>query len=786
MRALDRKLLRDVRHLGGQMLAVATVVACGVAAMISMRANYDSLLLSRDTYYERRHFADVFAHLRRAPEPVAAKLEALPGVAVAEPRVVANVTLDVPGLPEPATGQLVSLPAGDEQGLNAVHLRAGRLPAPGRQGEVIASEIFAEKNGLVPGDSVGAVINGRWRRLAIVGIGLSPEFIYEIGPGQIFPDNRHFGVLWMRRDALGPAFDLDGAFNDVTLLLEPGTDPATVLPAVDRVLAPWGGAGAIARVDQLSNKVLADELTQHRITGVVMGYLFLGVAAFLLHLVLARLVATQREQVGVLKAFGYGNGPLATHFLLLALVPVVLGLVAGTAAGAWLGRLFTGIFAKYYRFPELAFVLTPRTLLFSALVTLLAGIAATLQALWHVTRLPPADAMRAEAPASYRRGWLDRVAMPHLGTAARMVGRTLARRPVKAALTIVGLAFATALLVLGRYFNDAMDRMTEVEFRLAQRQDAMVLFNEAAPDRVRYDLARLPGVRSAETFRVLSVRLVNGPHDRRTSLMGLARAGELRRLVDLRLRPVPLPADGLVLNDRLALRLGVGVGDSVTVEVLEGRRLVRRLPVARIFREAIGTMAYADASVIRTLSGEAPLASGAFLATDPAFEEALAARLKSLPRVAGVSFRRTLIESFEATLAESMGISTTVLTVFASIIAIAIVYNGLRIALSERSRELASLRVLGFSEREVGTMLVGEYLVLTLLGVPLGFLLGLGLCAALAHFYATDLFRMPLVVSGGTFVFAAVVIAVAFAVTASLMARRVSRLDLVSALKMRE
>jgi len=387
---------------------------------------------------------------------------------------------------------------------------------------------------------------------------------------------------------------------------------------------------------------------------------------------------------------------------------------------------------------------------------------------------------------SYRRGWLDRVAMRHLGTAARMVGRTLARRPVKAALTIVGLAFATALLVLGRYFNDAMDRMTEVEFRLAQRQDAMVLFNEAAPDRVRYDLSRLPGVRGAETFRVLSVRLVNGPRERRTSLMGLTRAGELRRLVDLRLRPVPLPADGLVLNDRLAYRLGVAVGDSVTVEVLEGRRLVRRLPVARTFGEAIGTMAYADASVIRVLSGEAPLASGAFLATDPAFEEALAARLKSLPRVAGVSFRRTLIESFEATLAESMGISTTVLTVFASIIAIAIVYNGLRIALSERSRELASLRVLGFSEREVGTMLVGEYLVLTLLGVPLGFLVGFGLCAALAHFYATDLFRMPLVVSGGTFAFAAVVITAAFAVTASAMARRVGRLDLVSALKMRE
>jgi putative ABC transport system permease protein len=768
------------------MLAVASVVACGVATMLSMRANYDSLLRSRDAYYERRHFAEVFAHLRRAPEEVAAQLRRLPGVAVAEPRVVADVTLDVPGLLEPASGRLVSLPARNEEGLNAVHLRAGRLPAPGRLEEVVASEIFAEKNGLLTGDSVAAVINGRWRRLAIVGIGLSPEYVYELGPGQIFPDNRRFGVLWMQRDALGAALDLEGAFNDVTLVLEPGIDPASVIPDVDRILGKWGGAGAFPRDEQLSNELLTAELEQHRITGVTIGYLFLAVAAFLLHLVLSRLLATQRDQIGVLKAFGYRDTTLALHYLLLALVPMVVGLLAGIGMGTWLGRYFTGLFARIYRFPVLEFVLTPRTVLFASLATLLAGIVATLQALGRVTRLPPAEAMRAEAPASYRRGRLDRMAFARLSTTSRMIVRALTRRPAKAALTVIGLALATGLLVLGRFFGDTMDRMLEIEFHLAQRQDALVTFNEDAPISVRHELGRLPGVQVAETFRMLPVHLVNGPRERRTSVMGLSRAGELRQLVDVERRRVSLPLDGLAIDERLANRLGVEVGDSLTVEVQEGRRLVRRVVVARVYRSVIGNLAYADTSVIRLLTGERPLASGAFLVTDVAAEEDLAARLKALPRVAGVGFRRTLIENFEATVAENMRISNLMLTVFASVIAIAIVYNGLRIALSERSRELASLRVLGFTEREVGAMLVGEFLLLTLIGIPLGFLVGYWFCAAIVLAFETDLYRIPLAVSRGSYAYALGVMLVAFVTTAAAMARRVGSLDLVAALKMRE
>ena len=331
-----------------------------------------------------------------------------------------------------------------------------------------------------------------------------------------------------------------------------------------------------------------------------------------------------------------------------------------------------------------------------------------------------------------------------------------------------------------------MDRMLEIEFHLAQRQDALVTFNENAPLHVRHELDRLPGVLGTELFRAVPVHLIKGPLERRTILMGVSRMGELRQLVDVERHRVSLPVDGIAIDQRLATQLGVRVGDSLTAEVQEGRRLARPLVVARVYRSVIGDMAYADTSVIRKLTGEAPLASGAFLVTDPDAEATLAARLKALPHVAGVGFRRALIESFETTVAENMRVSNLMLTVFASVIAIAIVYNGLRIALSERSRELASLRVLGFTERQVGAMLVGEFLVLTLVGIPLGFLMGYGFCTAIAVVFETDLYRIPLVVSRGTYAYATGVMLVAFVATATTMVRRVGRLDLVAALKMRE
>ena len=411
LRALDRKLLRDLWHLRGQMTAVAVVVACGIAVVVTTRTAYTSLLESRDEYYQERHFADVFAHLKRAPNATAALLAAIPGVAAVEPRVEMEVTLDVPGLAEPAVGRLVSVPERGRPGLNDLHLRQGRWIEPGQAAEVIASEAFATANHLSAGDSLGAIINGRWQRLHVVGIGISPEYVYEIGEGQLFPDSRRFGVLWVGREALAAAFDLTGAFNDVSMKLAPGAVEADVIAATNRILAPYGGLDAIGRNDQVSARFINDEIAQNRTSGTIIPGIFLGVAAFLLNVVLTRLVATEREQIGALKAFGYPNATIGMHYLKLALAALSIGVAAGAALGVWAAAAVNGIYAEYYRFPRFVFRLDWTALAIAIAVTGVAAVVGAAGAVRRAVMLPPAEAMRPEAPVRFRRTILDRIGL---------------------------------------------------------------------------------------------------------------------------------------------------------------------------------------------------------------------------------------------------------------------------------------------------------------------------------------------------------------------------------------
>ena len=779
--------MRDLIHLRGQVVAVALVVACGIATYVTMRSSYDALVVSREAYYEEYRFADVFAQLKRAPESLAAEIQNLPGVATTQTRVVLEVTLDVPGLDEPATARLVSIPERRTAILNDLYIRQGRYIEPGMRDEVLVSEAFAEANDLQVGQSLGAVINGRWEEMRIVGIALSPEYVHEIRAADVFPDRRRFGILWMSRDALGPAFDMEGGFNNVTVSLAPGASEPEVIDRLDELLERYGGLGAYGRDEQESHRFLADEIEQDRITGIIIPSIFLGVAAFLIHMVLSRLVATQRDQIAVLKAFGYSNVAVGAHYLKFAVVAVLAGTVAGTALGVWFGAALAEVYKQFFRFPALRFEVGVGTAGLAITISTGAAFLGAILAVRRVVALPPAEAMRPEPPANFRPGLFERIGLQKLfSPAARMIVRNIERRRWKAALSVLGIALAVAVLVVGRYSFDALDYIIEVHFRTAQREDATITFNNPRTSRARYDVTHMPGVLRAETFRTVPVRLRFEHRSKRLAILGIRPDGELRTLLDRSLRRVDLPSEGLMLSTKLAEVLGARPGDTITVEVLEGERPVRRVPVVRLVDEWIGLSAYMDSRALNRLMREGETVSGAYLAIDPRFATQLYRLIKRTPAVAGSAFRERMLTSFLETVAKSLTISTTVLIVFACVIAFAMVYNSARVALSERGHELASLRVLGFTQREVSVMLLGEQALLTLAAIPLGFAIGLGICALLAQLMNTELYRMPLVVSGQTYAFAFLIIGAAVGLSGLLILKRLYNLDLVAVLKTRE
>lgn len=787
MRSLNRKLLRDLWHLRGQMLSIALVVATGIMSVITMRGGYESLATAQEAYYRDTRFADLWVSLERAPSHVADQLAAVDGVSALTPRVSVVGRLDLPDLPVPGIGLFVSLPDVGAPDVGDIVLRSGRLPSASARGEVLAGEKFVEARGLRLGDGIDVILNGRARRLTLVGTALSPEHSYSVPPGALYPDDTRFGVFWMREGVLGPAYDLDGAFNEVTVRLGRGADEVAVSAAIDRVLEPYGGRGAYPREDQFSHQTLQAELDQNRTMGTVIPAIFLGVAAFLLHLVLSRLIATQRGEIGVLKAFGYRDREIALHFMGLALAAVGAGTLLGLAAGLWLGEAYVQLYGAYFNFPDLSYSLSWRLFALSSGISVVAAGAGALGAARAAAKLPPAEAMRPEPPPSFEPGPMERLGLGRwLPSSGRMILRNLERRPIRAVLSSLGVAFSTSILVLGMFMFDGVDFMMVQQFEVIQREDLQVGFNRKLPRRVRHELARLPGVTRVEPYRVEAARLAAGAREREVGLQGLDPAGRLRRIVDSDASIRPIPASGVVISEVLARRLGVGVGDVVRVEFLEGRRARAELPVAAVIEDFLGISAIVSAETLDAIAGGAPVYSGAYLAVEDGARSRLLDEIEVMPEVASVVSPATLLESFRSQLADSLLISIGFLLGFASVIAVAVIYNGARIALSERGRELASLRVMGFRRREVSVLLLGEQGLITLLAIPAGWALGAWMALQVSTTLQNDTYRVPFIVSPRTYVISGVVTLVAAVASGWIVRRRVDRMDLIAVLKTRE
>ena len=787
MRTLTRKLLRELWSHRAQITSISAVVAVAVMTLLTMRGTYESLVRAQEQYYADARFPQVWAQLERAPESLRPRIERIPGVAAVETRVTFAASLDVEGLSAPALGLFVSMPQGRRPDVGDIHLTSGRYLAPGGRAEAIVSENFAEANGFVPGDQLSAVLNGRRRDLDIVGIAISPEHSYAVPPGALFAEDERYGIIWMNRDVLGPVYSMDGGFNEVVLSLSAGADRQRVIAGLDRLLEPYGGLGAFGREDQPSHLILTAELDQNRATGTVVPAIFLGVAAFLLNVVLGRMIATQRSDIAVLKAFGYGNAAVGRHYLGFALAAVALGAVVGSAVGTWLGGQMVALYSEFFRFPQLAYRLRPGLVGLAVGVSIAGAALGALGAVRRAVRLPPAEAMRAEPPAAFRPGWLERAGLGLiLPAAGRMILRNIERQPLRSLFSAIGVAFAVAILVVGLFMFDGVAYLMEAQFGRTQREDLSVTFNHPLPASARFDLAHLAGVTRVEPFRAVPVRFRAGHLEKEAAIMGMEPEPRLRRIVSASGAIQPLPLEGLVLSRALAETLALGAGDMVMVEVLEGER--RRIPVriVSVVDDFIGMSAHMRLEALHHLVRGPRTLSGAYLQVDEESRTTLIEELKELPVVASAASPADMLRTFEAQLEESLFVAIFFMLFFSSIIAMAVVYNGARVALSERGRELASLRVLGFSRREVAVLLLGEQGAVTVAAIPLGWVIGYFLAALIVSGVSTDSYRIPLIVSGETYLYSAVATLGAALISGLLVRRRLDRMDIVSVLKTRE
>jgi len=784
MSLLNRKLWRDLRHMTGQTVAVSLVMGCGLAMMIMTRSLIYSLESTRQEYYEANRFAEVFALLKRAPNAIAARIAEIPGVAAVQAGISQQVTLDIANLDEPASGNVRSLPDFAPPELNRLFLRAGRWLTPGVRGEVLVSEAFAATNHLQPDDTIAMLLNGKREELRIAGIVLSPEFIFESRPGAALPDNRTYGVFWMGYKELASAFDLEGAFNSVALTLAPGAPERPVIAELDRLLTPYGGRGAYGRGDHPSHIRVSDEIRVLRILSFGYPVVFLSVAAFMTNAVLSRLLALQREQIAILKAFGFTNRQIVVHYLKFAFVMVAAATVLGGCGGVMLGHRLVEMYHRFFRFPELVFRPDHAAFPLALVVSAGAAVAGVFSAVRRAARLPPAEAMRPEPPANYRPAFVERTGIARfLSHTFRIAVRNLERKPAQALFTVVGLALATGILIVPNAFRDGVAEVMDFQWDTVQRQDLSIWLVEPASEKVRHLLRQLPGVMTVEPFRSAFVRIGFGHRRRQLAIQGLPAKLALNRVIDKATHEIPLPAQGLVVSAKLAEALGARVGDDLQVGVLEGKRPARTVRLMGLAEDFTGVAAYMDTRALNQLLGEGDIISGASFRIDAAHKGEFLHALKDIPRVSGVAIKESLRENFRQTTAASIGLIQKLYLVFATVVAFGVVYNNARISLAERARELATLRVIGFSRREVGAVLITELVILALIAVPLGLLLGTGFAAGILREVNTETVRLPLVLTTNNYAFAVLVVTVASVLSALVVLRKLSHLDLIGVLK---
>jgi len=784
MKPLDQKLLRDLWRIKGQALAIGLVISVGVLLLVMTSGLVTSLDETRRAYYERYRLADVFAGVVRAPDSLLEDLASIPGVSAVEGRVIGSALIDLPGSDLPLQAQAVSLPDFGAAKLNAVHLTSGRLLNSGRTDEILLLDSFAVAHNLKPGDTLTATMKGAKRNFQIVGLAQSPEFLYTTAPGELAPDASRFGVIWLSRTALASAYGMRGAFNQVLLSLGQTTELTPVLREVDRLLAIKGGLGAYGVAEHPSDLFISQEIDGLRTMNKGVPPIFMAVAAFLLYIVVSRIVQAEREQIGLLKAFGYSNAEVGGHYFKLILVIAAGGASVGCLAGIATGRMLISQYLDFFKFPFLIFQLDPKAFILGFLVSILAASAGGLLVLARVFSLTPATAMRPPAPADYSRsGRIAQSLNRFLDQPSRMVLRRLIRQPGRMAGAVTGMATGMALSVAMLTVLESFDRILADTFNVVDRSDVTVTFIEAMSDKSLLELQRLDGVIEVEPVRRVSAVLRHGLHAYRGVVNGLLTEPELNRAVNNKRASVFMRKEGIILADALADRLKITPGDLLTLEVREGRQPVVAIPVIGVADTLLGSPAYMELNALNRMLGEPNRISGAYLRIDTLASQAIYKQLKSMPKVAAVSLKADAREAFQKLMDKGAGAMRYVMAAIAAIITFGIVYNAARIAYTERSRDLASLRVIGFTKSEVAFVLLGELALITLIALPTGALLGYFLSKAIATGFSSDLYQVPALLTPESYGIAALAVIGAALASGWLVKRDIDRIDLISALQ---
>ncbi len=792
MSVLDHKLWRDLRGNAAILFTVVAIIAVGVGSFTGLLSIQRILRNSQANYYRQYRFADFWIDVKKMPLAAAERLERMPGVAAIEPRVVFDVILDMPRHDEPVTGRLISVPTrGFDRVINGMHLMRGSGFSDTRDEEVIVGESFAKAHGLEPGDRIEMILNRRKESFVIVGTAISPEYIYVVqGYGSLAPDPEHFGILYVKEGYAREILGFKDAANQVVGQLVPDyeQDVDVLLEQIDRQLAPYGVLSAISRRLQPSNRFISDEIHSLGITALIMPSIFLFVAVMVLNVLMSRFAQSQRSIIGTLKAIGYSNWQVVEHYLSFGLLIGLAGGVLGIGLGLSIAWGLMQLYRGFFQFPTFQYEAYPDLLLIGMALSLVFAVAGTAKGVRRVLQLHPAEAMRPKPPERGGAIVLERVQpiWKRLGFRTHIALRSLFRNYGRSLTAIISGMLATAIIFAALTMRHSMWVLLDYQFEKIAHSDVDLALRDSRSVDALYEAQRLPGVQYAEGVFGLTADLRHGRASRRVTITGLPDPHRLTTPLDDRGRPIDVPPVGLVLSDKLAEQLKAGAGDTLELTPVLGERQGRRVPVASVVREYMGLGAYADLRYLTRLVDEPPAVSSILLAVEPTRVNALYRAVKQLPEVSGVNVRAQTKVNIEQTILRTMLFSLTLIILFAGVIGFGSILNASLIEIADRTRDIATFRVLGYRALQVASIFFRENGIIfgagLLLGIPFGYLM----VRVIAVAYNTEMFRMPVIFSLKITLLTAGVAALFVGIAQWFVLRQIGRMDWLEGIKVKE
>lgn len=787
MGMLLRKLFRDIRKSRGQFISIIIVVTIGVMFYSGINSTFRNLNNASIKYYNEYRFGDIWMDFYKAPESLTEKIRKIPYVKMVSGRLVMDSGIKISD--EDATVRIITLPDIRENVVNDIDIKSGRYFSDDEVNQCLVEEEFFKTHNLKIGDYINPVVNGKEVKIKVIGSVKSPEFIYTLKDGgELMPDSRKFGIIYVKHSFGQEIFGVRGYINNVSLLLKEGTEPDDAIEDLKDRLRDYSITGIIDRDGQTSNRMLKSEMEGLEAVGGAFPVVFFAVAAVIIYIMMGRMVENQRIQIGVLKALGFTNNQVLFHYLSYSVFVALTGSIIGSIAGIYLGDAFTELENMYFHLPLEDLGVYPDLTVSASILTLFFCLIAGYNACKTVFRIMPSEAMKPKAPIAGKKILAERIRFiwENISNTGKMILRNIFRHKRRALLTSTGVIFSTALLLIALSMSDSVNYIIEQQYSNIMDYDIKVSFSKLINAKELNVLKNIEGVTKMEPVLETGVELQNGWRTKNTGLTGIVREPEMYRVIDKTGQPVKIPERGIVIPEKLAEDLDIKLNDRIFIKPLIPGKDKVEVIVKGIATQYIGMSIYTSIHDTNYLFGEGVVANSAVLRLkDSSYETKVKEKLKEMSAVSSVQSKSDALNALMSNMA-MMTSAIGVMILLSSVLSVAVVYNTATINIFERQRELATLKVLGFKEKEIKKLIFNENYIITAFGLITGLPFGSWFGKYMMNTFSTDFYSFPFVTKFYTF-FVSVLLTIVFTVvTNMILVKKIKRISIVEVLKNRE